>query len=307
MNAIVECRGLSKRYGSTVALDQVDLSLDAGAPIALIGPNGAGKTTFLSLLCGYIYPSRGEALVLGQRPGSHAVLAKLAALPQDAQLDPRFAIVRQLMFYGELQGLSRRQARREAQRVLEQVQLADGLQRKPAELSHGMRKRVLIAQALLGKPEVVLLDEPTAGLDPPNVKIIRDLITASADKMTFIISSHNLDELERVCQQVVYLEQGRLKDQVDLTDTDIDGYLTVRLSEAHHQQMPAIVESLQTLAGVKEVVRKPQGHVVVHYDLEHHPALDQQLLQHLASNQWHYRQLIKGRTLEDKLFSFQPE
>lgn len=297
--SIVSCTNLSKRYPGTVALDCLNLELDAGEPIALIGPNGAGKTTLLSLLCGFVQASSGRMTVLGELPGSTALNGRLSALPQDAQFDPRFSVGRQLRLYAELQGLRGRAAATEMQRVLELVNLSHIADKKPTELSHGMRKRVAIAQALLGSPELILLDEPTAGLDPANVKAIRDLIYSLSSSATFIVSSHNLDELEKLCSTVVYLDNGRLQDQVDISDAGDEGYLTVKLIKVEPQRA---LKELLTLPGVIDVTQKQQGEFVLQYETKSHPHMDQQLLKFLAKNSWSYKHLINGRTLEDKLF-----
>jgi ABC-2 type transport system ATP-binding protein len=217
---LLRTRSLAKHFGSTRAIDALDLELEPGAPIALIGPNGAGKTTLLSLLCGYIIPTAGTIEILGKAPGAAALHGLVAALPQDAQLDPKLSVGKQLRFFARLQGFESRDAMVEVQRVLELVQLSDNISSKPQELSHGMRKRVAIAQMLMGSPELALLDEPTAGLDPPNVRIIRDLITANAAKTTFIVSSHNLDELEKICASVVFLSDGKLQNHLPIDQVD---------------------------------------------------------------------------------------
>jgi len=164
--SIIQCDNLSKQYGNKLALDTVSLTLTQGAPIALVGPNGAGKTTLFSLLCGYIQPTNGSISILGHKPGSKALQGLLSALPQDAALDPNFSIVSQLQFFAQLQGMTTKAAKQEALRVLALVDLTDSAEAKPKSLSHGMSKRVSIAQALMGSPKIVLLDEPTAGLDP---------------------------------------------------------------------------------------------------------------------------------------------
>ena len=174
--SVVRIKALEKRFGSAKALSDLTLELDSGPPIALIGPNGAGKTTLFSVLCGFLKPSSGSVEVLGLKPGSRELVGKLTSMPQDAQMDPHFTVGRQLKHYARLQGLSKHDAGVDASRVLELVQLQNAESMKPEALSHGMRKRVALAQALLGTPELVLLDEPTAGIDPPNVKIIRDLV-----------------------------------------------------------------------------------------------------------------------------------
>lgn len=300
---LVECVGLRKNYGSTRAIDTLDLVLPAGAPIALIGPNGAGKTTLLSLLCGYVLPSAGTVSVFGHAPGSRALHGRLAALPQDALLDPRFSVKRQLRLLARLQKLSRQEAKSEVARVLELVQLSDSANTKPTELSHGMRKRIAIAQLLLGKPDVALLDEPTAGLDPPNVRIIRDLISSNAANTTFVISSHNLDELEKVCESVVFLENGRLSGHMPIDAAEDDrsgaGFLTIRLSAV---DVDLFLEKARALVGVSAVQRKEQGDFIIEYDQSVAPELDQSLLKMLAEHQWRYKHLVKGKTLEDRLF-----
>ena len=250
---IISCTNLSKYYSGKAALDNVSLSLEAGEPIALIGPNGAGKTTLMSVLCGYVRASNGRATVLGHPPGSAALNGRLSALPQDAQLDPRFTVNRQLRLFATLQKMRRTQAAKDVDRVLELVDLTAAKNQTPAELSHGMRKRVAIAQSLLGNPELVLLDEPTSGLDPVNVKAIRDLIVSCSQNTTFIVSSHNLDELEKLCTTIIHLDHGQLKDQVDLSAVREKGYLTIKLEQSN---ISNILENLQSLPGVTDIEKK---------------------------------------------------
>ncbi|MBZ4679319.1 MAG: transporter, partial [Shewanella sp.] len=201
--SLINCNGLSKLYGSKRALDSVDLQLEPGSPIALVGPNGAGKTTLMSLLLGYIRPSSGEITVMGQRPGSTGLLGQISALPQDAALDPGFSLLTQFSLFARMQGMGAEAAKAESMRVLALVGLEDVANQKPNSLSHGMGKRAAIAQALIGNPKLVLLDEPTAGLDPANARKIRELVESLSADTTFIISSHNLDELEKLCDRVL--------------------------------------------------------------------------------------------------------
>lgn len=298
--SVVSISGLAKRFGSTKALSELTLELETGAPIALIGPNGAGKTTLFSVLCGFLKPSSGSVQVLGHKPGSHQLVGKLSAMPQDAQMDPHFTVGTQLTHYARLQGLSKREAKLDASRVLELIQLPNAATMKPEALSHGMRKRVALAQALLGTPELVLLDEPTAGIDPPNVKIIRDLVAELSSSITFIVSSHNLDELERLCQTVVYLEGGRLKQtgSVAAPSGESDNYLTLRLAGTGDD---AAFENLAaTLAGVESVTRLSQGDFRLQCSAD--AVVDEALLAGMRQVGLKYRQLVRGRTLEDRLY-----
>lgn len=299
--SVLNARGLTKRFGSTVALNNVDLTLEAGDPIALIGPNGAGKTTLLSLVCGFLRSSAGELSVLGEAPGSAALHGRVAALPQDAQLDPRFSVARQLALLARLQGQGKRDAQQDVARVLDLVQLRDSANAKPSELSHGMGKRIAIAQLLLGKPEFALLDEPTAGLDPPNVKIIRDLISATSGETTYLISSHNLDELEKVCATAVFLEKGQLKRHmaIDELEEEENSQLTVRVPSVPLEDFR---EAVMLIPGVVGVDQRQQNDFIVSYDRAASGVPDIALLKLLADKGWKYRHLIQGKTLEDRLF-----
>ncbi len=302
MSTIVSCIGVSMRFGSTHALEHVDLSLPAGPPIALVGPNGAGKTTLLAIFCGFLRPSQGQVRVLGAKPGSTTLLGRIGALPQDAQFDPRFSVGRQLRHLAQLQGMANDQARTEAARVLELVGLSDCWAKKPHTLSHGMRKRILIAQAFLGTPEVIFLDEPTAGLDPQNMRVVRELISRQSERVTFLISSHNLDEVEKLCATVLHISGGQLKEQVAVNEIGRERFLTIVLANSL-VDIDAVVGSLTGMQEVDEVSVKSGGALVLKFDAHAHPQFDQTLLQHLAQHGWPYRQLINGRALEDRLYS----
>ncbi|RVU81766.1 ABC transporter ATP-binding protein [Leucothrix sargassi] len=298
--SLIQCDNITKRYGSTLALDNVSLTLEAGAPIALIGSNGAGKTTLFSLLCGFLRANSGDVKIMGYKPSDTALHGRLTALPQDANFDPRFTIGHQLTLLARLQGMSSAQANKEVKLVLDTVGLPEVIAKKPEALSHGMRKRVMLAQALMGSPELILLDEPTAGLDPPNVKVMRNLIAEAANNATFIISSHNLDELERVCESVVHLEKGKLKGIVDIAQSRNHGYYTVVMADAVVSEAE-ISAGLSTLLGVKQVTFNAPNRFVLEYD-KNEAGLDMRIMQYLSEKGWPYRQLMNGRTLEDQLY-----
>ena len=298
--SLIACHQLNKSFASKKALDNVSFSCESDSPIALIGPNGAGKTTLLSILCDYLRPSSGTVEILGLPPGHRELRGKIAALPQDAQFDPSLSIGHQLQFYARLQGCSRQQAKQETLRVLHLMDLQNNLDNLPGSLSHGMRKRAAIAQALIGNPKLVLLDEPTAGLDPANAKNIRQQISAISGNTHFIISSHNIHELERLCQSVLYLNNGQLTQENLQQTPDNDRYLTIHMTDIDKQQW---LSAVQNLDGVKNVHSDQKNEYLICYDDVIAPQLDQQLLKLLADKNWPYRQLIRGKTLEDKLFS----
>ncbi|MEW6984509.1 ABC transporter ATP-binding protein [Colwelliaceae bacterium 6471] len=299
MSVLIRAQGLNKYFGQKHALNNVDFEIEKGAPVALVGPNGAGKTTLFSILCGYIKPSSGEVSVFDVRPGSSATFSRLAALPQDAQLDPRFSIAHQLKFYAQLQGLNNKQSQYEAERTLELVGLRDVLNEKPQALSHGMRKRVTIAQALIGSPEIVMLDEATAGLDPRHAREVREVVAKLSEQTTFILSSHDLSELERLCQQVLYLENGQLKQHQTLQQDESINFYTLRME----RKETGFIEILSSLTPVVDVVNsQDKEYIISVINDEQQPPFDVQLLQLCHQHHWRYRQLINGKTLENQLF-----
>lgn len=300
MSTIIQCRDLCKRFGSKTVLKQLSFELASGDVAALIGPNGAGKTTLFSILCGYALPDSGSVSLFGHKPGSSALFGKVAALPQDAQFDPAFSIAEQLDFYGRLQGLSPKAAQQETRRVLALVDLADQAQQKAAALSHGMRKRAAIAQAFIGAPQLILLDEPTAGLDPVNALQIRQLINRLSDGVSFMISSHNIFELEQLCNKVLHLEQGQLRQQTAAADDNAAQYLTLVLEQDNSAEVTAALSQLPGLISLRAEQKKQ---LVLCYNPQLNHDFDLAVLQCLAANGWRYRNLVKGQTLEQKLFS----
>ena len=298
---IIECRQLSHVYSGKAALSNVNFELSAGEPIGLVGPNGAGKTTLLNILAGFLLPTCGSVKLFGYPPGSPKLIGKVSALPQDARLDPSFTIGEQLVFYGRLQGMNKPQATLEASRVLEAVILAEAAKEKPTELSHGMAKRVAIAQALIGKPQLILLDEPTAGLDPVNVRTIRTIIADQSPETTFVISSHDLVELDRQCRRILLLEKGVLQPETIGFNEQLTGnrFITLQMETCPIQEMMA---KLHELAGVVQVTNPQKNEFIVEYNPDLQPSMDQQLMQCLGANHWQYRQLSHGKTLEEKLF-----
>jgi len=208
--AALEVSGLYKRYGRTVALDGLDLRVPRGVICGFIGPNGAGKTTTFGIVGGLIRPDNGEVSVLGGGPFlPQARPGLLTMLPQDCELSPHVSLRQLLTHYARLQGQSADEARKDVDARLDEVALTDRAGARIKTLSHGMRRRVAIAQALLGKPKLVLLDEPTSGLDPELVVRMREVFAEHRRKRTLIVSSHNLLELEALCNYVVFINNGR--------------------------------------------------------------------------------------------------
>jgi len=298
---IIHCQQLNHAYSGKVALSDVNFELAAGEPVGLVGPNGAGKTTLLSILSGFLRPTSGTVRLFGHPPGAAQLIGKVSALPQDAKLDPSFTVIEQLVFYARLQGLVKQQAIFEANRVLEEFSLKEAAHEKPLVLSHGMAKRVAIAQALIGKPELILLDEPTAGLDPVNVRKMRASIAEQSSATTFIISSHDLAELDRLCRQVLLLENGIMQaEKIGIKDQQAaTRFITLQMETCPASE---VIAKLQALKGVLQVTNPQKNEFIVAYDPDLQPHMDLQLMQCINTHHWQYRQLSHGKTLEEKLF-----
>jgi ABC-2 type transport system ATP-binding protein len=197
-----------KRFGNVHALRGADLHVARGSIFALIGPNGAGKTTLFGLCCGFLRADAGRVEILGGPPDVSVFKGRLAALPQDAVLGRDITVREHLVFLGRLQGMTLAVAQQEAARVLALVDLGDLAERRAGALSHGQVKRVGVAQAFLGTPALILLDEPTAGLDPRHAHDLRQLIRGQRGTTTIVVSSHNLQELEAICDEAAFMEKG---------------------------------------------------------------------------------------------------
>jgi ABC-type multidrug transport system ATPase subunit/ABC-type transport system involved in multi-copper enzyme maturation permease subunit len=207
----IRVKGVSKTFGLKNAVDDLSLVIHSGSVFGLIGPNGAGKTTSFSMMAGYLKPTKGLVEVLGFAPDNvEALRGQLGVLPQDALLPANDKVGEFLVDMARLQGLPAGVATSRARDAIEEVDGQTWWGVRCGALSHGMAKRVQLAQALLGDPKVVLLDEPTAGLDPRIAYEVRQIIKGRKGRCTLVVSSHNLNELEEVCDSAAILDRGRL-------------------------------------------------------------------------------------------------
>jgi ABC-2 type transport system ATP-binding protein len=209
---VIQVREISKRFGEVRALERVSFEVRRGEVVGFLGPNGAGKTTTLRVLAGFLAPDAGNALVDGidvQRD-SRAARARLGYLPESCPLHAEMRVVEYLRFRARLKDVPRRELHVRVDRALELAGAADMARRPCGHLSKGYRQRVGLADALLGRPPVLLLDEPTAGLDPNQIRETRALVRSLAAEHAVLLSSHILPEVEAVADRVVILVRGRV-------------------------------------------------------------------------------------------------
>lgn len=208
----VVASGVSKRYGPILALGDVSLTVERGEVFCLLGPNGSGKTTFIRMLAGYLSPSRGSLILAGYDVATESLAArgKLGYVPESVPLYRHMRVGEFLKFMAQLRCIAHAEVAGAIERVVEMLALKDVLRKLTRDLSRGYRQRVAIAQALLHQPEIVILDEPTNGLDPRQIIEVRTLIRSLAAKHTIVMSSHILSEVEKTADRVAILLGGKL-------------------------------------------------------------------------------------------------
>jgi ABC-2 type transport system ATP-binding protein len=209
---MIEVSGLSKYYGSFIALRDLSFDIAQGQIVALLGPNGAGKTTMMRILTGHLAASEGGARIAGfdVRADRLAAAARTGYLPEDGPYYSDMTPLALLRFFGEARGLSRERLVARVADMVEQCELQEILEKPIGKLSKGLRQRVGLAQALLHDPDVLILDEPTSGLDPNQIRRFRDHIQQLRGKKTLLVSTHILQEVEAIAERVLLIHEGRL-------------------------------------------------------------------------------------------------
>lgn len=222
---MIEVSHLTKQYGNHLAVDDVSFTVADGQICGLLGPNGAGKSTIMNILTGYLSATSGQVTVAGHPLPEEADAAKVCVgyLPEQPPLYPEMTVQEYLTFAAELKGVKKAERREQVCRAARRTGLETVLPRLIRSLSKGYKQRVGIAQALLGSPRLIILDEPTVGLDPAQVIEIRKLIRELGRAHTVILSSHILSEVQAVCQQILILSKGHLAAAGSLEELTADG------------------------------------------------------------------------------------
>jgi ABC-2 type transport system ATP-binding protein len=210
MNAAVEIHDIVKRYGDYPAVDHVSLSVPAGTIYGFLGPNGAGKTSTIRMIMRILLPDEGSIRILGDDL-EKVDLDRTGYLPEERGLYKKMRLLDQLVFFGEIRGLTRREARNRAGGWLERMSLADRAFRPVEDLSKGMQQKVQFIATILHEPELLILDEPFSGLDPVNANVLKDIILEYHRKgHTIIFSTHQMDTVEKLCDHICLINKGRV-------------------------------------------------------------------------------------------------
>jgi gliding motility-associated transport system ATP-binding protein len=248
---MIEASHLTRQYGRTTAVSNVSFSIGRNEVVGLLGPNGAGKTTIMRMLSGYLEPSTGTVTVNGENLGqnAYALQRQLGYLPENLPVYPDMIVADYLDYVAAIKGIEPRERLRAVKDALLSTQMQDRALHQIGKLSRGMKQRVGVAQALIGKPRLLILDEPTNGLDPHQTEQMRQLITALSRRATIILSTHIMQEVEAVCERVLILSNGQLAMDTLLADLQGCGHLLLRtdtrVSDLHKQllHMPQVAEA----------------------------------------------------------------
>jgi ABC-2 type transport system ATP-binding protein len=256
MTSVIETRGLTKTYGSVRALDGLSLSIPRGGVYGVLGPNGAGKSTLFRILLGLIRPTAGEASVMGGAVGDVTSSRRMGSMIETPRFPPFMTARQVLEWLSAAHGLKADDAR--VSGWLERVGLAEAADRRVRGFSVGMLQRLGVAAALITEPELVILDEPTSGMDPPGIQEMRALIRSLAERdgITVILASHQLLEVQRVCDRVAILNKGRLVREGAVSDLTSAGE-RLRLS------VTPISRTLEVLAALPNASGSLEGDAVI--------------------------------------------
>jgi ABC-2 type transport system ATP-binding protein len=209
---VIQTQNLIKRYNGLTAVDDLSLGIYQGEVFGLLGPNGAGKTTSISMICGLLQPDAGQVLIQGQpvHGGDVEVRARVGVCPQEVILWEKLTCLEQLEFVGEMYNVPRKIARQRGQELLETLGLTEKGHKLASTLSGGMQRRLNLALALVHDPEILVLDEPEAGLDPQSRVLVREYVRSLARLKTIILTTHNMDEADRMADRVAIIDHGKL-------------------------------------------------------------------------------------------------
>jgi len=253
--AVIDVQGLTRRFGPLTAVDHVDFQVEKGELFGFLGPNGAGKTTTVRMLTGVIEPSEGTASIGGHDVRLEPVLSRahLAVVPEQANVYLDLSVRRNVMLMAQLHGVARRQRIRESERLLELTGLADRGRHKARTLSKGLRQRLMLCAALVTDPEILFLDEPTAGLDVKSARLIRRVVRdMNSDGLTVFLTTHNMEEAEEMCSRVAIINHGRI------AAVDSPSRLRTRVESSRYVEVvfadeAGSVANLAAIEGVRQV------------------------------------------------------
>lgn len=304
MPTAIAVHNLTKRYDTLTALSEISFEVQAGEIMGFLGPNGAGKTTALRILTGILTPTSGRVLIdgLNVTERSLEVRRRIGYLPEHVALYPELRVEEYLRYRASIKGVARSARTARLQAALEQCALTDVRRQLIGRLSKGYRQRVALGDCLLAQPKILILDEPTVGLDPHQIRQTRDLITALGRTTTILLSTHILPEVEMICSKVTIIDKGRIiaVDTPDRLRQRLSGTQVVRVQLGG--DAAAIEPALKQVPGVARVSRQGQANGFSSYEVEAQAGEDvrEAIFRLAVAQRWTLRELSQTHaSLED--------
>ena len=304
MPAAITVHKLTKRYESLTALSDISFEVQPGAIVGFLGPNGAGKTTMLRILTGFLSPTAGSVKIDGLEVARHSVeiRRRIGYLPEHVSLYPELRVQEYLDYRARIKGVAASARRKQIQSATEQCDISDVRRQLIGRLSKGYRQRVALADCLLAKPKILILDEPTIGLDPHQIRQTRELIQTLGRTTTILLSTHILPEVEMICQQVTIIDKGRIiaVDSPQQLRQRLSGGRLIRVQLRGDPE--SIKTSLMQLPGVARVIPHGSNEAFVSFDVEAKANTDvrEAIFRLAVERQWVLRELVQvDVSLED--------
>ncbi|MFH1388633.1 MAG: ATP-binding cassette domain-containing protein [Patescibacteria group bacterium] len=294
---MLKVENITKKFGRTVALDNVSFEIDKGEVVGLLGPNGAGKTTCMRVVAGFYFPDDGAITIdgLNHAKNSTKIKSLIGYLPENNPLYPNLTVAEYLEFVGNLKGIVN--LSEEISQVVKKTYLQEVYYKEIATLSKGFRQRVGLAQALLGNPQILIMDEPTEGLDPNQREDIRKLIKEIGKEKTVLLSSHVLDEVQKTCERVIIIAKGKIVADSPVKRLEMGGGETAVYLKAEGK---GILTALKAIKNVSRVEKTEDDSYLVYSEGDHD--LRSEITKLATKNKWQLLEIYLKKKSLDEVF-----
>jgi ABC-2 type transport system ATP-binding protein len=302
---MIELKNVTKRFGNRVAVDSISFEVQKGEIVGFLGPNGAGKTTTMRIITGFFPPSEGDVKVAGFDVCENPIKAKekIGYMPENVPLYKELDVLSYLHFIAEIKGVPKDKIASRVAKAMEEAGIAEVKNRIIGKLSKGYRQRVGIAQAIINDPDVLILDEPTVGLDPKQIIEIRNLIKNMKGERTIILSTHILPEVSMTCDKVIVINEGKIVAQGDvdtLTEKSKSASRVYVEVDAPKSEFISEIKKIKGVTDVNEIEKTTAGTYTYNIDIEEGKKVTKDIVEKIVKNDWELIELKRPQvSLED--------
>lgn len=302
---MIELKNVTKRFGNRVAVDSVSFEVQKGEIVGFLGPNGAGKTTTMRIITGFFPPSEGEVKVAGFDVSENPIKAKekIGYMPENVPLYKELDVLSYLHFIAEIKGVQKDKITSRVAKAMEEAGITEVKNRIIGKLSKGYRQRVGIAQAIINDPDVLILDEPTVGLDPKQIIEIRNLIKNMKGERTIILSTHILPEVSMTCDKVIVINEGKIVAQGDvdtLTEKSKSASRVYVEVDAPKSEFISEIKKIKGVTDINEIEKTTAGTYTYNIDIEEGKKVTKDIVSKIVKNDWELIELKRPQvSLED--------